>query len=248
MTFKYLNTSFSAFAHRGGANDFVENTLDAFQQSINLGFKYIETDVQATKDDKLVIFHDPDLKRMMNVDEQISSLTYYELKKYRINGTHKIPTFLETVTSWPDIKFNIDPKSDKSAELLIKELKSLDSIDRFCIGSFNSYRLNKIRDAFDHKICTSMATNEVVSFYFYRFFGMSSITAPCLQLPYYRKGFKVITPGLVRDAHRFNKKIHAWTIDDPNQMNELLDMGIDGIMTDSPKLLKSEIIKRGIEI
>lgn len=248
MTFKYLNTSFSAFAHRGGANDFVENTLDAFQQSINLGFKYIETDVQATKDDKLVIFHDPDLKRMMNLDEHISSLTYYELKKYRINGTHKIPSFLETVTSWPEIKFNIDPKSDKSAELLIKELKSLDSVDRFCIGSFNSYRLDKIRNAFDQKICTSMATNEAVSFYFYRFFGMNRITAPCLQLPYYRKGFKVITPGLVRDAHRFNKKIHAWTIDDPNQINELLDMGIDGIMTDSPKLLKSEIIKRGIEI
>ena len=62
MTFNYLNSNFSAFAHRGGANDFVENTLEAFQQSINLGFKYIETDVQATKDNKLVIFHDDDLK------------------------------------------------------------------------------------------------------------------------------------------------------------------------------------------
>ena len=121
-------------------------------------------------------------------------------------------------------------------------------MDRFCIGSFNSVRLDKIRKAFDFKICTSMGLNEVVNFYLLRFFGISKVSTPCLQLPYYRKGFKVITPNLIRDAHRFNKKVHAWTIDDPVQMNELLDMGIDGIMTDSPKLLKSEIAKRGINI
>ena len=248
MTFNYLNSNFSAFAHRGGANDFVENTLEAFQQSINLGFKYIETDVQATKDNKLVIFHDDDLKRMMNVNVDISSINYNELKKYKINDVYEVPTFLETVSSWPNIRFNIDPKSDKSAELLINELKLLDNVDRFCIGSFNSERLDKIRKAFDFKICTSMGLNEVVNFYLLRFFGISKVSTPCLQLPYYRKGFKVITPNLIRDAHRFNKKVHAWTIDDPVQMNELLDMGIDGIMTDSPKLLKSEIAKRGINI
>ena len=234
MAFNYLNSNFAAFAHRGGANDFVENTLEAFEQSINLGFKYIETDVRATKDNKLVIFHDPDLKRMLNLEIDISSINYDELSSYKINGVHKIPTFLETVSSWPNINFNIDPKSDKSAELLISELKSVGNLDRFCVGSFDSTKLNKIRNAFDNKLCTSMGTNEVINFYFLRFFGINSIDTPCLQLPYFKNGFKIITAKLIRDAHKFNKKVHAWTIDDPKEIRELLDMGIDGIMTDSP--------------
>ena len=190
MAFNYLNSNFAAFAHRGGANDFVENTLEAFEQSINLGFKYIETDVRATKDNKLVIFHDPDLKRMLNLEIDISSINYDELSSYKINGVHKIPTFLETVSSWPNINFNIDPKSDKSAELLISELKSVGNLDRFCVGSFDSTKLNKIRNAFDNKLCTSMGTNEVINFYFLRFFGINSINTPCLQLPYFKNGFK----------------------------------------------------------
>ncbi len=100
MAFNYLNSNFAAFAHRGGAYDYVENTLEAFEQSINLGFKYIEIDVQATKDNKLVIFHDPDLKRMLNLEIDISSINYDELSSYKINGVHKIPTFLETVSSY----------------------------------------------------------------------------------------------------------------------------------------------------
>lgn len=248
MAFNYLNSNFAAFAHRGGANDFVENTLEAFEQSINLGFKYIETDVRATKDNKLVIFHDPDLKRMLNMEIDISSINYDELSNYKINEVHKIPTFLETVSSWPNINFNIDPKSNKAAELLIDELKTLDRLDRFCIGSFDTKRLNKIRSAFNNKLCTSMSTNEVINFYLLRFIGINSIKIPCLQLPYYKSGFKVITAKLINDAHKFNKKVHAWTIDDPKQINELLDMGIDGIMTDRPNLLKLELAKRGINI
>ena len=93
-----------------------------------------------------------------------------------------------------------------------------------------------------------MGTNEVVNFYFLRFFGINNISTPCIQIPYYRRGFKVITAGLIEDAHKFNKKVHAWTIDDPNQMNELIEMGIDGIMTDSPELLKTVLAKKRIGI
>ena len=185
------------------------------------------------------------LKRMLNLEIDISSINYDELSSYKINGVHKIPTFLETVSSWPNINFNIDPKSDKSAELLISELKSVGNLDRFCVGSFDSTKLNKIRNAFDNKLCTSMGTNEVINFYFLRFFGINSINTPCLQLPYFKNGFKIITAKLIRDAHKFNKKVHAWTIDDPKEISELLDMGIDGIMTDSPELLKNEVAKKG---
>ena len=142
----------------------------------------------------------------------------------------------------------IRDRSDKSAELLISELKSVGNLDRFCVGSFDSTKLNKIRNAFDNKLCTSMGTNEVINFYFLRFFGINSINTPCLQLPYFKNGFKIITAKLIRDAHKFNKKVHAWTIDDPKEISELLDMGIDGIMTDSPELLKNEVAKKGISI
>ena len=85
MSFKFLdNYKFIPFAHRGGSYDFCENTLDAFNKSINLGYNHIETDVRHTKDNKLVIFHDADLKRLCKLDIKINDLEYRDLKKFNL--------------------------------------------------------------------------------------------------------------------------------------------------------------------
>ena len=95
MSFKFLdNYNFIPFAHRGGSYDFCENTLDAFNNSINLGYRHIETDVRHTKDNKLIIFHDPDLKRILGLDVKIENLNYEELKNIPLKKlTEKFPDF-----------------------------------------------------------------------------------------------------------------------------------------------------------
>ena len=139
MSFKFLdNYNFIPFAHRGGSYDFCENTLDAFNNSINLGYRHIETDVRHTKDNKLIIFHDPDLKRILGLDTKIENLNYEELKNIKIFETHTIPLLDEALSSWPEINFNIEPKSLASAYLLKDKLKSMKNIDRICIGSFSN--------------------------------------------------------------------------------------------------------------
>ena len=126
MSFKFLdNYNFIPFAHRGGSYDFCENTLDAFNNSINLGYRHIETDVRHTKDNKLIIFHDPDLKRILGLDTKIENLNYEELKNIKIFETHTIPLLDDALSSWPEINFNIEPKSLESAHLLKDKLKSM---------------------------------------------------------------------------------------------------------------------------
>ncbi len=240
MSFKFLdNYKFIPFAHRGGSYDFFENTLDAFNKSIDLGYRHIETDIRHTKDDKLVIFHDSDLKRICGLNLKIENLNYNELKEIKIFGSHQIPLLEEALYSWPDINFNIEPKTLKSAYLLKKKLKSTKNLERFCIGSFGSFKMNLLRKEFFKRLCTSMTQIETILFFLNRLLPFYKNNIPCLQIPMYYKGFSIVTPSLVKNVHSLGKKIHVWTINEESQMQYLIDINVDGIMTDRPKMLKN---------
>ena len=239
MSFKFLdNYKFIPFAHRGGSFDFCENTLDAFNKSINLGYNHIETDVRHTKDNKLVIFHDVDLKRLCKLDIKINNLEYRDLKNIKIFKKHSIPLLQDALTSWPNINFNIEPKSLESAYLLRETLKSLKNIDRICIGSFSSYKMNIFRNTFKKSLCTSMTERETILFFINRLIPLFRNDIPCLQIPMYHLGIRIVTRDFVKYVHELGKKIHVWTINDEVQMMELIDIEVDGIMTDRPKILK----------
>ena len=106
MPFKYLdNYKFIPFSHRGGAIENDENTIEAFDSSISLGYEYIETDVQHTKDNKLVIFHDNDLKRICNLNIKIAEINFDELNKIKLFDKHCIPLLSEVLNNWPKIWF-----------------------------------------------------------------------------------------------------------------------------------------------
>jgi len=243
MVFKYLdNYKFTAFSHRGGSIEHHENTMNAFEKSINLGYEYIETDVRHTKDNKLVIFHDDDLRRICNLNIKISEIDFEELKKIKIFENHSIPLLDDAIHQWPDTNFNIDPKSDKASYLLLDELKKQKDLDRFCVGSFNSERLKIVRDGFNNNICTSMSQEEVIKLFFYKIFSLRESDIPCLQIPMYFHGVKIVTQKLVDHVHNTNKKIHIWTIDNEAEMQELIDLGVDGIMTDRPRKLKEILV------
>ena len=110
----FLDTALPiAFAHRGGASDEPENTMPAFQRAISMGYRYLETDVHATKDGVLLAFHDNNLQRTCGVNGRISEMKYDEVSQARVSGTERIPLMAELFSAWPEARFNIDCKADK---------------------------------------------------------------------------------------------------------------------------------------
>src|SRR5690606_30716554 len=134
------------FAHRGGASEAPENSLPAFQHAIDLGFRYLETDVHATADGVLVAFHDDVLDRVTGHRGRIDELTWDEVSAARIDGREPIPLLEDILTTWPDARVNIDPKADTAVEPLVEVLRRTRAVDRVCIGSFSDERIDRVRD------------------------------------------------------------------------------------------------------
>jgi glycerophosphoryl diester phosphodiesterase len=156
------NTSPIAFAHRGGTSAAPENTLRAFSDAVSLGYRYVETDVHATSDGKLVAFHDNDLQRTCGKPWKIEETDWSTLTSARINGTDPIPLLEDLLETWPELRINIDCKSDSAMQPLIDTIRRTKCLDRICVGSFSDKRLRHIRAEFGSGLCTSMGPQEVV--------------------------------------------------------------------------------------
>ena len=119
-----------AFAHRGGASDAPENTMSAFAKAVALGYRYVETDVHASRDGVLFAFHDDDLQRTCGIDAKINELDAAEVAAVRIADDEHIPTLAELVTTWPNLRINIDCKADPAVDPLIEAIRSQNLFDR----------------------------------------------------------------------------------------------------------------------
>lgn len=230
---------FLAFAHRGGAHEAPENTMKAFQYAVDLGYAYIETDCYATRDGVLLSFHDEQLDRVTDAKGIIADMDYAELKDARIGGTEPIPLMEELFTTWPKLKINIDPKHDNAVEPLIALLRRVNALDRVCVGSFSDARIAQVRQAFGHDVCTSMGPKEAGRFWLAkRHLPVGRFDANCVQAPVKHGLLTLVDEAAVRAAKRHGLQIHVWTIDDEAEMRRLIAMGVDGIMTDRPALLR----------
>jgi glycerophosphoryl diester phosphodiesterase len=240
-----------ALAHRGASKNLPENTMAAFECAVDLGYRYIETDVHVTRDGVLIAFHDDRLDRVTRHSGLISELDWAEIKQARVDEAEPIPLLEDLLTRWPGIRINLDPKSDAAVAPLTEMLKKLDAVDRVCIGSFSGARLQNIRKSFDMEICTSMGPMDVfrlrmTSLPFPAPFQQQTYDARCAQVPLRKWGLPVIDKLFVSTAHRLGLKVHAWTINDEAEMNCLLDLGVDGLISDEAHLLKKVFIERGI--
>ncbi len=242
-----------AFAHRGGAEhpDLVglENTLTAFRHAVALGYDFLETDVHATRDGVLLAFHDNVLDRVTDVRGFLAKLTAEEISKARIGGEHAVPTMAELLEELPDCRFNIDLKAAAAVRPLAQLLERTGAQDRVCVGSFSWRRLNAFRRETGGRVATSATPTEVALFITLPS-GSAARTATrqrvnALQVPHRRGRFSVVTPKLVRRAHAAGAHVHVWTVDEPSEMEELLDMGVDGLITDRTDVLKEVLIRRG---
>lgn len=234
-------------AHRGGALDAPENTMEAFEQAARLGYRYIETDVHLTADGVLVAFHDESLDRATDRRGRIADLPWSIVKEARVSGVASIPRMDELFAVFPDIRFNIDPKSDASVEPLAQAVLRANALDRVGVGSFSDTRLKRLRRLLGPRLCMSLGPKEVLRL------RLASLGAPvggfgyagCVQVPVSHRGVRVVDRRFVRAAHKRDLQLHVWTIDDPKEMNALLDLGVDGLITDRPAVLKEVLQVRG---
>lgn len=239
-----------AFAHQGGASEYPENTLPAFAHAYDLGYRYMETDVHASKDGVLFAFHDPDLQRTCGRPGLIREMTAADVATARVSGREPIPRLDELVASWPDARFNIDCKSDHALPFFLEWLERTDVLNRVCIGSFSDARLDAVRSRFGTRVCTSMGPRDVAKVRLGTWVGrkprFTGDAVPlAAQVPVRQGPLTIVTPSFVDGAHRAGLQVHVWTIDDPAEMNRLLDLGVDGIMTDRVTALRDVIQARG---
>jgi glycerophosphoryl diester phosphodiesterase len=242
-----------AFAHRGGAGEAPENTLLAFEIAMTLGYSYVETDTHITRDGVLVAFHDDRLDRATDRIGAITALDMDEVEAadagytfspdgggtfpFRGQGI-RIPRLEDLLTRWPEARVNIDPKADACVEPLAALLDRLNAWDRVCIGSFSDRRLRWIRELGRGRACTSMGPRAVALCRAAATLGMMPrLGADCLQVPTHRGPIPIVTEPFVAAAHRAHLPVHVWTINDEPAIERLLDLGVDGIMSDRPRLL-----------
>lgn len=238
-----------AFAHRGGGDRRFENTMRAFDDAVSLGYRYIETDLRTTSDGVVLTYHDadvehPDHPRRPRVDE----LTYAEVRRARIGGSEEVPRLVDVLEAYPETRFNIDFKDRRAVEPAIGVLRTTDAWKRVCLASFSRRRLAAARRLAPPGTCSSASAAEGA---LRRLTPRPAVPRDglpyqVLQVPFRIAGRRFITPAFVRAAHRAGLKVHAWTINSPAEMDELLDVGVDGIITDETAVLRSRLEARGV--
>jgi glycerophosphoryl diester phosphodiesterase len=243
-----------AMAHRGGAlhPDLLglENTLHAFQHAAALGYRYLETDVHVTGDGHLVAFHDDVLDRVTDHPGALASLLAEELAEARIGGEYAVPSMAELLEELPECRFNIDIKAPGAVTALAEVIEHTRSHDRVCVGSFSSAQLRRFRRLMGGRVATAATPFEVAVFLasswpaFARFQARRAFNV--LQIPRHRGPFPLVTRSVVRRAHAAGVHLHVWVVDEPAEMEELIDLGVDGLVTDRTDVLKDVLTRRGL--
>jgi len=243
-----------AMAHRGGSlhPDLLglENTLHAFRHAVALGYRYLETDVHVTGDGHLVAFHDDVLERMTDRPGTLAGLSAADLAELRIAGEHAVPSMAELLEELPDSRFNIDLKAPGAVTALADLVQRTGAHDRVCVGSFSSRHLQEFRRLTSGAVATSATPAEVAVFLassrrpVNRFVGRRAFAV--LQIPRRRGPLPLVTRSVVRRAHAAGVQVHVWTVDEPAEMEELIDLGVDGLITDRTDVLKDVLIRRGL--
>ncbi|MFD5030603.1 glycerophosphodiester phosphodiesterase [Streptomyces sp. NPDC058405] len=236
------------FAHRGGAADGLENTAAAFRRAAGLGYRYFETDVHTTADGRLVAFHDATLDRVTDARGRIHDLPWDEVRRARVAGSEPLPLFEDLLEEFPGARWNVDVKAAPAVLPLIDLIRRTDSWDRVCVGSFSEARLTRAVRLAGPRLATSYGVRGVLGLRL-RSYGIPAPVRPgavCAQVPETRSGIRVVDERFVRMAHARGLQVHVWTVNEADRMEALLDLGVDGIMTDQLETLRTVFTARGV--
>lgn len=237
-----------AIAHRGGAALAPENTLTAFETARRLGFRYMETDVRLTGDGHLVCFHDATLDRATDARGRVGQRRLVDLRTARVAGVEPIPTLAEALDAFPHSNFTVDLKEAAAIEPLGRLLGHQPFARRVCVAGAWDGWLARLRRT-TPGIQTALGWRSLT-----RLISCSRVgtrpspriaTAPFAHVPIRLGSVPIFAERLVRHAHGIGVRVIVWTVDDPTWMDRLFDMGVDGIITDRPDLLREVLIARG---
>jgi glycerophosphoryl diester phosphodiesterase len=238
-----------AMAHRGGAIEHLENTMPAFEACLEMGYRYLETDVRATADGVLVVFHDPTLERVTDRSGRIDQLPWSAVSEARIGGREPILRLEDLLGAWPDVRFNLDIKAAGVIAPLVRTVRRLKVADRICLASFSDARIAAARRLFGPSVCTALGPRGIaalrLSSYSPRAAGLVRIPAGCAQVPLQLGGRALVDERFLAAAHDRGLQVHVWTVDTEEEATAMLDLGVDGIMTDRPAMLRELLEKRG---
>ncbi|MFF0093643.1 glycerophosphodiester phosphodiesterase [Streptomyces canus] len=236
------------FAHRGGAADGLENTAFQFGRAVETGYRYLETDVHATADGKLVAFHDATLDRVTDGAGRIADLPWADVRHARVAGKEPVPLFEELLETFPEARWNVDIKAGPALQPLLDLIERTDAWDRVCVGSFSEARVMRAQRLAGPRLATSYGTRGVLNLRL-RSWGVPAAlrrSAVAAQVPEAQSGIQVVDHRFVRAAHARGLQVHVWTINEPDRMHRLLDLGVDGIMTDHIDTLRKVMEERGV--
>lgn len=251
----YLALTPVALAHRGGAlfepNVGLENTLTAFRNAADLGYTHIETDVHLTRDGRLVAFHDERLDRVTDRTGLIRDLTWEQVSRARFPGGETVPLLTEVLDALPGIRLNLDLKSTGTAAALWELIRLRGLHDRVCVGSFSQWSMIEFRRLSAGSVTTAAARIGTAMLRFGPRWLSQVVRTPAdvFQVPTTTtirgRPVQVVTRKFVDVAHAVGKQVHVWTIDDREEMNRLLDLGVDGLISDRIDVLRDVLEQRG---
>ena len=252
------------FGHRGASGEAPENTMAAFQRAVDLGVEYIELDVQAAKDGPIMVIHDGTIERTTNGLGGVSAYSLAALQQldagYRFSPDDGktlpfrasdviIPSLREVLGSFPNVKFTVEIKQSDPPieEQVIAVVRDCSKADDVSLASEHDAVLVRAR-ALAPDIPTNLGYSEVADFIQRVATGQLEGYQPpgqALQIPPKYQDIALVTEQTVAAAHRLGLEIHVWTINDPHEMNSLLDLGVDGVMSDFPGRLLELVKGRG---
>jgi glycerophosphoryl diester phosphodiesterase len=265
---KALDTDFFSparprvMAHRGASSEYPENTMPAFAAAVEMGADYIELDVHCTRDGEVVVLHDADLARVASDERLIRELTMGELERIdaafnfsldgvswplRGKGIH-VPRLAEVLKFWPALRLVIEfkPPDAAIADATLAVVHATGSERRVFFASEHLQPIARAR-TLAPQLPTNLPSAEIVVFIQSALSGIPAtypISGDALQIPPEHQGMKLATREVVAAAHRTGLEVHVWTINNPAQMEEMLSLGVDGIITDYPKRLLAMLHSR----
>jgi glycerophosphoryl diester phosphodiesterase len=236
-----------AISHRGSSPDGLENTLAAVEQVVRLGYRYLETDVRISRDGVLLLMHDPTLDRVTDRTGRIAELPWAELSRALVGGREPVARVDDLLGGWPDLRVNLHLKVDGAAIPLADAIRRTGALDRVSVGAFPDRWVAKVRAAAGPGLCTALGIRGVLALRVASYRRVAPLRPPagCVQVPPRVGSIDLVDRRFMFAAHRRDLQVHAWTINDPAEMRRLLELGVDGIMTDRAELLRDVLVARG---
>ena len=236
-------------AHRGLATFAPENTMLSFVAALAHGVTHLETDVHASRDRVAVISHDPELTRLTGRTGRVGDLTMAELAAIDLGDGQSFVSLAEAIDAFPEARFNIDIKSDAAVQPTVDAVRATRSSGRVLITSFSGAR-RRVAVKLLPSVATSASSRQFALAFSAALVGAAPLArwmlrdVHAVQIPETVRGIRLVTPRIIRIMHSAVQEVHVWTVNDVADMHRLLDLGIDGLVTDRADLAMQVLLER----